>query len=81
MPETPGSLFDRAFRQIVREELEPVEGRINERMDQRFDEMDQRFDRLETMLEGVVDKDFPPIDQQPRSGGPSGVTRMAAKDR
>ncbi len=50
MPETPGSLFDRAFRQIVREELEPVEGRINERMDQRFDEMDQRFDRLETML-------------------------------
>ncbi|MCY3611202.1 MAG: hypothetical protein OXH51_06675 [Gemmatimonadetes bacterium] len=47
-------------------------------LDRKFTE---RFDRLEKMLEGVIDKDFPPVDQQARSGGPPGTIGVAAKGR
>ena len=74
------------IRQIVREELEPVASRMRQgfdRVDKQIEDLDRkltgRFDRLEEMLEGVIDKDYPPVDQQRPSGGPSGITGMAAK--
>ena len=59
---------------IVREELQPVETRITVKIETEIGE-------LREMLVGVVDEDFPPVDQRPRSGGSSGVSKMAAKGR
>ena len=61
-------------------------------VDQRFDavredlgELDrkltERFDRLEQMLGGVIDKDFPPIDQQGAGGPPASGLAIAAKGK
>lgn len=49
---------------------------------QRFDAIDQQFADLKKMLVGVVDEDYPPIDQQrkrTRSRSPLAPSKMAAK--
>ena len=46
------------------------------KLDQKFTE---RFDRLERILEGVIDENFPPIDQQRSGGPPASTLAMAAK--
>ena len=91
MADTPGDLLDRAFRTIIREEIppmiraetEPLRQEMNERfekVDERFEKVDERFDRLETALEGVIDVDFPPVDQA-KGGGPPSAGSIAAKGR
>ena len=72
MAPTPPSASD--IRRIVREELQPVETRITAKIETEIGE-------LKEMLVGVVDEDFPPVDQRPRSGGSSGASKMAAKGR
>ena len=72
MASTPPSAGD--IRRIVREELQPVETRITAKIETEIGE-------LKEMLVGVVDEDFPPVDQRPRSGGSSGASKMAAKGR
>ena len=72
MASTPPSASD--IRRIVREELQPVETRITAKIETEIGE-------LKEMLVGVVDEDFPPVDQRPGSGGSSGVSKMAAKGR
>lgn len=65
------------IRTIIREELRPLRDDVAA-LDRKFT---KRFDRLEKMLAGVIDKDFPPVDQQARSGGPPGTIGVAAKGR
>ena len=72
MASTPPSASD--IRRIVREELQPVETRITAKIETEIGE-------LKEMLVGVVDEDFPPVDQRLRSGGSSGASKMAAKGR
>ena len=47
---------------------------------QRFDAIDEQFADLKKMLEGVIDEDFPPIDQQ-RVGGRPATGSIAARGR
>ena len=68
MASTPPSASD--IRRIVREELQPVETRITAKIETEIGE-------LKEMLVGVVDEDFPPVDQRPRSGGSSGGSNSA----
>ncbi|MDE2763965.1 MAG: hypothetical protein OXQ94_18415 [Gemmatimonadota bacterium] len=65
---------DDRLREIMRDELEPVKADVAGLRQH----VDQRFDGLEAMLEGVIDKRFPPVDQQ-RSGGPPPAGGIAAK--
>ena len=62
----------------VEEQFEWIVQRL-EAVDQRFDSVDQQFADLKKMLEGLIDEKFPPIDRQPRSGGPPSPLAQAAK--
>ena len=73
MEERVGARFDvmdarlNEMEERVGARFDVMDARLNEmeeRVGARFDVMDARFNRLEAMLEGVIDPEFPPIDQQ-----------------
>lgn len=95
MSETPqDQTLRRIIREeleAVKSRLDSLEKRVTdgfawteeqfEWVSQRFDAVDEQFADLKRMLEGVIDEDFPMIDQQPKSGGPPGRQAVAARGR
>lgn len=77
MSETTGALLDRAFRTMLREELKPIETRLDG-VETRLDGVERGLADLKESLVGLIDERFPPIDQKPREGGPSSATPVAA---
>ena len=73
MPETTGSLLDRAFRTMLREELEPIKSRL--------DGVESEPAGLKESLVGLIDERFHLVDQKPREGGPSSLPVAVSPNR
>ena len=84
----PGDL--EAIRTVIRDEINPLRSEmealrsemeaLRSEMEAGFERVSKEFADLREHLEGLIDADFPPVDQRPRHGGsgPSNM-RIAAK--